>query len=424
MDTNKLNFEELNIWQDKEIKFDITKKQLALRVGEKIIDNLDNIEDTKGFNGDIGTMLLTNLRLIWYCKSNVKINLTIGYDCIVTFEIKQSSSKVIGDTSAIYFKCRYNNNRFEFVFNSLTNTDKIFNTFSNIYKAYDASRLYREIKIKGFITQDKNLIILQEEKLISKFTGASNIQNETAINGIAIITNIRIAWYSINMDNLNFSLPWIQIKNIKIKDNIKFGRLIVFELNKHSGSNLINLKLPSNENIDIINKELLNYHIKFFENPLLGVDFNNLNIDQGQSNKNEVKNNQNNNEDKNKLSIITEINESKLDYTVSEFNSNSSKKIENKDNKENMNINNNIISEIKNKTDNYNIMLNNQFTDDIEIIQTNYFNEHPAMLNYLANNQEKKNTVNDIVFCPELGMSIERLPDNVSIDNLWKIIMN
>ena len=74
--------------------------------------------------------------------------------------------------------------------NSLTNTNKIFNTFSNIYKAYDASRLYREIKIKGFLTHDKNLVVLPEEKLISKFTGASNIQNETSIIGIAIITNI------------------------------------------------------------------------------------------------------------------------------------------------------------------------------------------------------------------------------------------
>jgi hypothetical protein len=375
-------------------------------------------------------MLLTNLRLIWYCKNNVKINLTIGYDCVVTFEIKQTSSKVIGDTAAIYFKCRYNNSRFEFVFNSLTNTIKIFNTFSNIYKAYDSSRLYREIKIKGFLTQDKNLIILPEEKLISRFTGASNIQNETAVNGIALITNIRIAWYSNNMDNLNFSLPWIQIKTIKIKDNVKFGKLIVFELNKQSGSNLISIKLPTNENINIdsVLKELTNNHLKFFENPLLGVDFSKIGIEE--ANKNESKNNnqninQNNNlnEDKSKLSIIAEINESKLDYTVSEFNSNStsSKKLENK---ENSNLNNYNISEIKEKTDNYNNMLKNQFSEDVEIIQINYFNEHPAMMNYLANNQEKKNTVNDIVYCPELGMSIERLPDNVSIDNLWKIIMN
>ena len=49
---------------------------------------MENIEDTKGNNGDKGSLIITNLRLIWFCEDNSRINLSIGYDCIISNEIK------------------------------------------------------------------------------------------------------------------------------------------------------------------------------------------------------------------------------------------------------------------------------------------------------------------------------------------------
>lgn len=41
--------------------------------------------------------------------------------------------------------------------------------------------------------------------------------------------------------------------------------------------------------------------------------------------------------------------------------------------------------------------------DDVEINETNYFNDQSNMIYYLSQNNEKKNTLNEIVFSQELG---------------------
>jgi hypothetical protein len=59
----------------------------------------------------------------------------------------------------------------------------------------------------------------------------------------------------------------------------------------------------------------------------------------------------------------------------------------------------------------------------VEIIETNFFNEQSNMLYYMTTSSEKKNSINDIVYSPLLGLAVERLPDNLSIESLWKIIV-
>jgi hypothetical protein len=83
------------------------------------------------------------------------------------------------------------------------------------------------------------------------------------------ITNVRIVWFSTQIDSFNVSLPWIHIKNIKIKET-KNGRLIFFEINKHSGGNILAFKF--NDNVDNILKELLTYHYSYLEYPVFGID--------------------------------------------------------------------------------------------------------------------------------------------------------
>ena len=84
------------IWQDREIKFDLTIEQLSMREGELIIGSLNNVEDTKGNNGDVGSMIITNLRIIWFCDKNRRINLSIGHNCIIGNEIKDTRSILRG----------------------------------------------------------------------------------------------------------------------------------------------------------------------------------------------------------------------------------------------------------------------------------------------------------------------------------------
>ena len=58
------------IWQDREIRFDSNTEDLECRPGEKVIDSIAHVEDTKGNNGERGSLLITNLRLIWFSETS------------------------------------------------------------------------------------------------------------------------------------------------------------------------------------------------------------------------------------------------------------------------------------------------------------------------------------------------------------------
>lgn len=50
---------------------------MKMRNGEKIIDRLEFIEDTKGNSGDKGVLVITNLRGIWHSMTLARISLCI-----------------------------------------------------------------------------------------------------------------------------------------------------------------------------------------------------------------------------------------------------------------------------------------------------------------------------------------------------------
>lgn len=55
--------------------------------GETVCDSMNDVEDTKGNNGDKGSLIITNLRMIWFGDKNKHINLSIGYDCVMSNDI-------------------------------------------------------------------------------------------------------------------------------------------------------------------------------------------------------------------------------------------------------------------------------------------------------------------------------------------------
>ena len=81
---------------------------------------MNDVEDTKGNNGDRGCMIITNLRCIWFCEKDKHINLTIGHDCILDVNVKDVQSILKGgSTHALHLKTKYQNSRYEFVFTSI-----------------------------------------------------------------------------------------------------------------------------------------------------------------------------------------------------------------------------------------------------------------------------------------------------------------
>ncbi|RZB40278.1 DUF1448 domain containing protein [Asbolus verrucosus] len=64
-------------WEDKEVRFDIPFTEMRLKTGEKIIDRLENIEDTKG-NG------------VWFADMNEGFNISLPYLQINAIKVRDS----------------------------------------------------------------------------------------------------------------------------------------------------------------------------------------------------------------------------------------------------------------------------------------------------------------------------------------------
>jgi Bardet-Biedl syndrome 5 protein len=122
------------VWQDREIRFDSRAQLLSCRRGEKMIDSINSVEDTKGNNGERGSLIVTNLRIIWVSHTNTKINLSIGLNTVISVNIRKAKSKLRGHTQALCVMCKYNS-KFEFIFTSLVkNSPRLFTTVQAVMR--------------------------------------------------------------------------------------------------------------------------------------------------------------------------------------------------------------------------------------------------------------------------------------------------
>jgi Bardet-Biedl syndrome 5 protein len=107
-----------------------------MRRGEVIIDSLDSVEDTKGNNGESGTLQVTNLRLMWMAASNFRTNLSVGYGSVVNIQIRTAQSRLKGNCEALYVLTKYNGARFEFIFTNLVrHSPRLFTTVQAVFRS-------------------------------------------------------------------------------------------------------------------------------------------------------------------------------------------------------------------------------------------------------------------------------------------------
>ena len=171
------------IWQDREIRFDVPPVSLEARKGEFTIDSMNSVEDTKGNNGERGELFITNLRMIWYAARSRRTNLSIGYNCIVSLNIKTAQSRLRGNTQALYVLTKYNGSRFEFIFTNLNpqlvrNSPRIFTTVQAVFRAYETTKLYRDLKLRSDdIIRDKTLNLLPHEQVFKHVQGVLNLSS-------------------------------------------------------------------------------------------------------------------------------------------------------------------------------------------------------------------------------------------------------
>jgi Bardet-Biedl syndrome 5 protein len=262
-----------SFWQDREIRFDISGEEYSLRRGELNLDTLEGVEDTKGNNGERGVLLATNLRLLWHCISDPRINLSIGYKCVTAISIHNASSRLRGVTQALYVNTKFNNNRFEFVFTYLVQeSPRLFSTVSAVWKAYDSSRMYRDLKLRCAIIQDQELIYIPKEQVMTKLTGVWNLSADQGNLGVMYITNVRVVWFACLAENFNVSIPYIHIIGIKVRDS-KFGPAFVLETSQDAGSYVLGFRVDPLERLEGVFKEVSALWEVYGNAPVLGVEY-------------------------------------------------------------------------------------------------------------------------------------------------------
>jgi Bardet-Biedl syndrome 5 protein len=265
------------LWQDREIRFDVPMSALALRPGEVEIDSINSVEDTKGNNGQHGQLTVTNLRLIWVAHRTAaasnKANLTIGFSCIMNTAIKTAPSEIRGNTQGLYVMTKHGKARYEFIFTSLVKSSpRLFTTTQAVRESYESTKLYRDLKLRGAIIKDKQLLVLPGESIYNKVEGVMNLSSDQGNLGTFFITNIRLVWHANLAENFNVSIPYIQIKGAKVRDS-KFGWALVIDTSPKSGGYVLGFRIDPKSKLEEVFKEISTLNTVYSKNPSFGVKF-------------------------------------------------------------------------------------------------------------------------------------------------------
>ncbi|CAG2197738.1 BBS5 [Mytilus edulis] len=262
-----------DLWEDRDVRFDVNPSQMKMRAGEKLIDSLNAVEDTKGNNGDRGRLIVTNLRIIWHSMALPKVNLSIGFNNVINISSKAAQSKLRGTTEALYVLTKCNNTRFEFIFtNLIPGSPRLFTTVIAVHRAYETSKLYRDLKLRGALIQNKQLRLLPQEQVYDKVNGVWNLSSDQGNLGTFFITNVRLVWHANINESFNVSIPFLQMKTVKIRDS-KFGLALVVESSQASGGYVLGFRIDPVEKLQGTVKEIQSLHRVYSSCPIFGVEF-------------------------------------------------------------------------------------------------------------------------------------------------------
>ena len=360
-----MSYDQNSLWQDRQVMFDVSKSEFVFRKGEETYKTMSNIEDLKS-NNEIGTFIFTNLRLIWYNNKNPKINQSIGYDCIENLEKKSSDSMMTGQSNILTIFCRSDKSRYELTYrnSSETNHDPYVN-LSNILKLYEQGRLYREMKQNNeniYDKNNKNLILLKDEKIIEK---NKNIYLEDNNNKNDKDNNYGTLYKT------NVRLIWISDKNCTFNLSMPWIQIssVKGEMHSEFGVSLrVRLSRIYNNTQYLFYSKEGNITKQFCENLY--------------------------------KEMMTILENPILSISLRKGNEGEGSK-----------------DKFKEKIGKIADMVYGQE----EIAEKN--DDDQAGMIYLINEgRNKQNNINNIEFSKELGIACEKLPDKVSISDLWKII--
>ncbi|KAF5827792.1 hypothetical protein DUNSADRAFT_18716 [Dunaliella salina] len=261
------------LWQDREIRFGCTKKERSLRGGETILGRIDDVEDTRAHNGVAGTLLITNLRLMWWSEKKLGSGLSVGYSCVTRYLLKSSSSKSKGVTESLQVSATHQGRRYEFIFTPLSNTAfQVFSVVAHVYSTYDKTRVYRNVNLgDGESETDRVLDRLASEQVHSRTGSVRNLCGGEDDVGSLFVSNLRVVWSSCSRPCFGISLPFHQIANVKVLAS-ESGSTLVLESSKSSGAYMWNFKVEPEETMDFLFEQITSLWKAHNREPFFGIN--------------------------------------------------------------------------------------------------------------------------------------------------------
>ncbi|XP_043276238.1 Bardet-Biedl syndrome 5 protein homolog [Venturia canescens] len=261
------------MWQDNEVRFDISVVNLQMRPGELLIDKLDMVEDTKGNAGDRGRLIISNLRIIWHSLTLPRINLSIGYATVVNVTTKNVHTIHGGSTQALYILTTYRGCRYEFIFtNQDFKSSRHYTSAIGVFRAYTSTRMYREIKLRGGFVHESRLTLLPLENVHSTTSGVWNLSTEQGNVGTFIVTNIRLVWFAEMNNQFNVSLPYLTIASVIIRSS-KFGPTLVTMSTESSGGYVLGFRVDPLQKLYTLHKEIAAIQAAYEKSPIFGIEY-------------------------------------------------------------------------------------------------------------------------------------------------------
>merc|ERR1711959_458999 len=133
-------------------------------------------------------------------------------------------------------------------------------------------KLYRDLKLRGAIIKDKELVRLPQEQIYDKMNGIWNLSSDQGNLGCFIITNVRVVWFAVLAENFNVSIPYLQIKSVNVR-NSKFGQALVIETTLQSGGYILGFRVDAPGNLEQLHLQIMNLWRVFSKTPIFGVEF-------------------------------------------------------------------------------------------------------------------------------------------------------
>lgn len=125
--------------------------------------------------------------------------------------------------------------------------------------------------MRGAIIKEKQLCLLNREKIIEQSSGIWNLSSDQGNLGVFIITTVRIVWFALLAENFNVSIPYLQIRNINVR-NSKFGQALVLETTQRSGGYILGFRVDQAEKLELLHKQVSSLYKLFAMNPNFGVE--------------------------------------------------------------------------------------------------------------------------------------------------------